>query len=878
MSTPWHTLDAAAVAERVGTDSQRGLENTEAQRRLGLHGPNEIAEAPRRGVLAILAGQFADFMVFVLLAAALVSGIAGDIGDAAIILAIVVLDAAIGCFQDARAERAITELKRLAALQATVVRGGRRTTIPAAAVVPGDVVMLEAGGAVPADLRLIEAPQLKVSEATLTGEAVPVDKQTEPLDDAKLALADCTNMVYKGTTVTYGRARGIVVATGGDTEFGQIAGILRATPLSRTPLQQRLAVFGKQLAIAVLVICTAVFVAGIARAEPVLPMLLTAVSLAVAAIPEALPAVVTVMLALGARNMAQHAALIRRLPAVETLGSVSCICTDKTGTLTCNEMRVVELCPAGGKRIALQAAATESSLVDLFEAAALSNDAELDEQGRLVGDPTETALWRAAADAGFDKGTLEQSMPRCKEIAFDSTRKRMTTVHRAGGEFVAYTKGAPEMVIERCSSLIDRDGNAIPIDRAQVESVANEMAADGLRVLAVARRRWPSLPAAESPPDQVEQGLTLLGFIGMLDPPRPEVRAAVAECREAGIAPVMITGDHPVTAKAIALSVGMLGEGDVILTGRELNALSDRALAERINRIRVFARVDPVQKIRIVEAIRSSGRYVAMTGDGVNDAPALARADIGIAMGKSGTDVAREAASVVLLDDNFATIVTAVKEGRRIFDNVRKFIRYVLACNSAELLVIAAAPLVGLPIPLLPIHILWINLVTDGLPGLALAAEPVEPTVMQRPPRSLREGILAGGMWQRIVAGGLAMAALTLLTQAWAIHSGEAHWQTMTFTVLALSQMGHVLAIRSEQSSLFSHGAGTNLPLLGAVTLTVVLQLAVVYVPALSRVFHTDPLSAFELALCFAAAALVFLLVEIEKWFLRIGSNPAGST
>jgi P-type Ca2+ transporter type 2C len=865
----WHEVSAGVAAQWLGSDLDGGLSPHEAARRLAWNGPNEIREQGRRGLFSMVVSQFKDFMILVLIAVALVSGIVGDAEDTIVILAIVLLNAAIGISQDFRAERAMAALKRLAALKAEVVRAGHRQTIAAAEIVAGDIVLLDAGSAVPADLRLIEAPGLKITEAALTGETVPVEKRTNLLADTMLPLADRTNMAFKGTIVTYGRARGIAVATGMATELGKIAEMLGAVPSTQTPLQKRLAVFGKQLALAVLAICVIVFAAGVLRGEPVLLMLLTALSLAVAAIPEALPAVVTVMLALGARNMARRNALVRRLPAVETLGSVSCICTDKTGTLTLNEMRAEEVYVSGERRAASELDTTSAFVARLLEALALCNDTGRGERGELVGDPTEIALWRIAADNGFDRQALERDAPRCLELPFDSDRKRMTTFHRDCTGFIAYTKGAPEAVLDSCATVIEDEGWGA-VDQVPPLAVAEAMASDGRRVLAVACRRWDELPR-DCGAENLEQDLTLLGLVGLVDPPRPEAKQAVAICKSAGITPVMITGDHPATARAIAAELGMLGNGDVVLTGRELRLLPDTQLAERIGHIRVYARVDPAQKIQIVSAIQARGEFVAMTGDGVNDAPALARADIGIAMGKTGTDVAREAASLVLLDDNFATIVAAVAEGRRIFDNIRKFICYVLTCNTAEIWTIFLAPFFGLPIPLLPIHILWINLVTDGLPGLALAAEPLEKAAMQRRPRPPGESIFAHGMWQHILWVGLTMAGISLLTQACAIHLGSDHWQTMVFTVLTLSQMANVLAIPSERDSLFQQGLLSNLPLLGAVLITVALQIMTIYIPLLNPVFKTAPLTLPELATCLLLSAAVFAVIEIEKWVARRG-------
>ena len=863
LSTAWHTRTVANAAERLVSDLENGLSSEEAARRLTQFGPNEIREQRSRSLFAIAIAQFKDFMVLVLVAAAIVSGLIGDAEDTLVILGIVVLNAAVGFVQDFRAERAMTALKQLAAQRAAVLRDGRLHTVPAAVIVPGDIVVVEAGSAVPADLRLIEAPRAKITEAALTGEAVPVEKRAETFADPMLAVADRANMAFKGTTITYGRARGIAVATGMMTELGKIAALLQSIPASQTPLQRRLTSFGRQLAVAVLAICAVVFGFGLLRGEPALLMLLTALSLAVAAIPEALPAVVTVMLAIGARTMAGRNALVRHLPAVETLGSVSWICTDKTGTLTLNEMHAVSAYLDGERRAAAALDGSDPVERRLIEAAAQCNDARRGEDGSIVGDPTEVALWRLAADKGLDKETLERTAPRVKELPFDSERKLMTTLHQDGDGFVAYTKGAPESVIPRCI-------NKPTQGRDTLLAIAEAMARDGPRVLAVAGRRWSMLPCSEDS-ETIEQNLTFFGLIGLLDPPRPEAQEAVEICRSAGVTPVMITGDHPATAKAIATALGMLRPDEQVMTGQELRRLSDADLAERVDRTRVYARVDPEQKIRIVAAVQARGAFVAMTGDGVNDAPALARADIGVAMGRTGTDVAREAAALILLDDNFATIVAAVAEGRRIFDNIRKFISYVLTCNAAEIWTIFLAPFFGLPIPLLPIQILWINLVTDGLPGLALAAEPAEPDVMRRPPRPAVESIFARGMWQHILWVGLVMGGISLLTQAGAIRFGLDHWRTMVFTVLALSQMANVLAIRSERTSLFRQGLFSNLPLLGAVLLTIALQLMTIYLPALNSIFETAPLTSAELTVCLALSSLTFAIIEIEKWLARRG-------
>ena len=636
-----------------------------------------------------------------------------------------------------------------------------------------------------------------------------------------------------------------------------------------TPLQKRLAALGRRLATAVLVICAIFFVAGLLRGEPVTLMLLTAVSLAVAAIPEALPAVVSISLALGAHKMVRQNALIRRLPAVETLGSVTYICSDKTGTLTENRMRAVALQTADESLSDMASLPDSEPWTSLMSALALCNDASRDQDGRMTGEPTEVALYNAAFDAGYDKALLERTAERVHELPFDSERKCMTTVHRHADGFIAYTKGAPERVLLHCETMLIAGGER-KFDVEAMLRQAHHMASDGLRVLAVARRLWNDLGMVESP-QRMESALVFVGLVGLIDPARAEARDAIALCRTAGIRPVMITGDHPATARVVARQLNMTDDDAFVITGAELADLSDEHLLAGVAAVDVYARMDPAQKIRIVEALQRRGEFVAMTGDGVNDAPALKRADIGVAMGKSGTDVAREASSLVLLDDNFATIVKAVREGRRIFDNIRKFVRYAMTGNSAEIWTIFLAPFLGLPVPLLPIHLLWINLLTDGLPGLALAAEPAERGIMSRPPRPPDESIFANGMWQSVLWVGLVIALFALGVQAGAIHAGSTHWQTMVFTVLTFSQMALVLAIRSEHESVFRHGLFSNRPLIYAVLLTFALQMATVYVPALNPVFNTAPLDAGELAICMGLAILVFVIVEFEKLLMRRG-------
>ena len=866
----WHTLTTEEAAQRLGTNLQSGLSSADAAKRLAQYGANELKEKRARSLWRMLLDQFADFMIIVLIGAAVVSGIVGDAEDTIAIIVIVILNAVIGFIQEYRAEQAMAALKRMAEAGAHVLRDGQAEIVNASGLVPGDVVLLEAGNVVPADLRIIETARLKIDESALTGESVAVEKQTQALTIAAAPLGDKICLAYKGTIVTYGRARGLVVATGMNSELGKIAALLSDDSETKTPLQKRLVRFGKLLALAALAICVLVFIVGVLRGEPVLLMFMTAVSLAVAAIPEALPAVVTVSLALGARKMVKQHALIRRLPAVETLGSVTFICSDKTGTLTQNKMRVTAIYADGALRDTWQNENKAEPWSTLFHALALSNDAHLDRHNKAHGEPTEAALLHAAQAAGWDKTVLESEAPRLKELPFDSERKRMTTFHGTSENVIAYTKGSPEAVLPCCERVLMADGEQT-IDRAAMLQQTESMAADGLRVLAIAYRHWPALPASEQP-DELESELIFLGFVGLIDPPRSEARGAVSLCKSAGITPVMITGDHPATARAIARELGILVNDDSrVMTGVELERLDQAAFEAEVEQVRVYARVDPAQKIKIVQALQDKGEVVAMTGDGVNDAPALKAADIGIAMGKGGTDVAREAAHMVLLDDNFATIVHAVREGRRIFDNIRKFIKYTMTSNAGEIWTIFLAPFLGLPIPLLPIHILWINLVTDGLPGLALTAERAERGIMRRPPRPLQESIFAHGMWQHMIWVGLLMGGICLLTQAWALHSGSAHWQTMVFTVLTLSQMGHVLAIRTEKESLFSVGVFSNPLLVVAVLLTFALQMATIYVPALNPIFKTQALSMGELVLCLALSSVVFFAVEIEKWLVRRG-------
>ena len=868
----WYKKTAEETMQELGSGIA-GLSADEASVRLEKYGPNALKEKPKRSALAMFFEQFKDFMILVLIAAAVLSGAIGELLDAMIILAIVFLNAVMGFIQENRAQKAMEALKKMAAQYAMVIRDGKAASIPSSLLVPGDIAIIEAGSIVPADLRLVETASLKAAEAVLTGESLPVEKHPRPISEDELPIGDRHNMAYSGTAVSYGRGVGVVTATGMATEMGKIAGMLQDEAEVQTPLQRRLTAFSKKLAWAVLAVCVVVFGFGLLRGESVILMFLTAVSLAVAAIPEALPAVISMSLALGAGKMVKQNALIRRLSAVETLGSVTYICSDKTGTLTQNRMTVEEVYLDG----ALIKAGDLSPANPLHEAFltgfALNNDARHHEDG-WYGDPTETAFCTLALSYGLDKRDVDGRYPRIAELPFDSERKRMTTFHAGqlaaleGSRVFAVTKGAAEGLLENTTYVMTSTGlSAEGMDA--IRRAAEEMASRGLRVLGLAARGWdapPDAPEAET----VEAGLIFIGLAGITDPPREEAKAAVAECRDAGIIPVMITGDHPVTARNIAERLGIIQPDDLegMLTGVELGRIAPDDFAGRVERIRVYARVAPEQKLMIVKALQARGQFVAMTGDGVNDAPALKRADIGVAMGITGTEVSKEASGMILLDDNFATIVKAVREGRRIYDNIRRFVRYVLTCNSGEIWTIFLAPFLGLPIPLLPIQILWINLVTDGLPGLALAAEPAEPDIMKRPPRNPKESIFADGLGVHVLWVGLLMGILSLGTQAWAIQTGL-HWQTMVFTVLCLAQLGHALAIRSERRSLVTMGIRSNLPLLYAVLLTIGLQLTTIYLPFMNRIFHTAPLTMTELAVAFALSTVIFFAVEIEKMIRR---------
>ncbi len=887
----WHALESDKALGILKTTSS-GLTPVEAAQRLSRYGPNALEIVATKTVAAMFLDQFRDFMIVILLAAAVISGLVGEAKDTIAIVVIVILNAVIGFVQEFRSERAMEALRKLGAPRATVIRVGDAQIIPAADLVPGDLVLLETGMVVPADLRLIDTTALNINESSFTGESVPAEKSESPIHDDLTVIAEQRNMAFSSTIVTSGRGTGVVVATGGDSQIGRIADLVQTAEL-KTPLQKRLARFGQTLALAVLGISVIVFVVGIIRGVDPTLMLLTAISLAVAAIPEALPAVVTISLAIGAQQMVKNHSLVRKLPAVETLGSVTFICSDKTGTLTQNKMKVEEvyiseqLLEIGGTGYnpdgefydqAGELVNTNSlpALSLLLKGAMACNNASLlvtdDDGPKIIGDPTEGALIVLSIKGGLSRASIDKNFIRIGEIPFDSGRKRMTTIHRLpDGTFVSFTKGAFEILFPRVTRIWMSEGaeDLSEKQREDLLQMSERLAGNGLRVLAISGKFWELEPSIED--ETLEEGLTFIGLVGIMDPPRPEAIEAVRQCRAAGITPVMITGDHPATARTIAERLAILKPGSRVVTGAELEAMSLSEFEAVVKDVSVYARVSPEHKIKIVKALQDRGDFVAMTGDGVNDAPALKSADIGVAMGITGTDVAKEASDLVLLDDNFTSVVQAIASGRRIYDNIRRFIKYTMTSNSAEIWVMFLAPFAGLPIPLLPIHILWINLVTDGLPGLALAVEPAEIDIMTRKPRHPRESVFARGMWQHIVWVGLLMSGISLASLAWALNSSgsSGSWQTMIFTVLALSQMGHALAVRSETVSLFKQGLFSNLFLLGAVFLTLALQLLIIYTPALQSIFRTQPLSAGELSLALTLSIVVLFTVEVEKFFKR---------
>ncbi len=892
----WYGKPTEALAGELRTDLNVGLNVDETARRQAQEGPNELPDAPPPSLLKLFLSQFSSLIVWVLIGAAIVSGLLEDWIDAAAILAIVFLNGVLGFVQEFRAERSLAALRKMSVATACVIRGGAVQSIPARELVTGDVVALEAGDRIPADSRLFYATNFQAQEASLTGESTPVQKQAEQLETTEVPLADQHNMVFMGTVAVSGKARGLVVATGLKTELGRIASMIqKAAEAERdeTPLQRRLEQFGYTLLWLALGVVTVVFALGYFRGEPLVEMFLTSVSLAVAAVPEGLPAVVTITLAMGVTRMAKRHALIRKLPAVETLGSATVICTDKTGTLTKNEMTVTRVMmdnahfevtgegyePAGEIREAyFDLSPLTPGLRQLLTAAVLCNGATLQQENgtwQIIGDPTEGALLVAAAKAGLMKAELERRAPLDREVPFDAERKMMTIVRRTEQGRMAYCKGAPDVLLKRCAARLTLDGRIEDLDEVhrQLISEANaSLAQQALRVLGVAYR---PLDQPVSSDKEVERELIFLGLIAMKDPLRAEAAEAVRLCRDAGIRISMITGDHKETAIAIARELGLHRADGEALSGSELDGLTDEQLTQRVERVSVYARVSAEHKLRIVQAWQRNGAIVAMTGDGVNDAPAIKAADIGVAMGMAGTDVTKEASDMVVTDDNFASIAAAVEEGRGIFDNIRKTIHFLLSCNVSEVLVMLFATLFGLPLPLLPIHILWMNLVTDGFPALALAVDPKAQDLMQQPPRQAQARLLDGGRLWAIAGEGLLLAVIALSTFSYSLfvwHQPIEQARTVTFTVMVVAQLVHAFNCRSDRWSLFHVGVTTNHALIWAVVVSVALQFGILTIPFMEPIFKVAPLPIEDWELMVAMALLPLAIVEAIKWFHRQAS------
>lgn len=905
----WHTMTVDEAADMLRSSKQHGLSTKDSVQRLSLFGRNELMEQENRTVWKIVLEQITASMVLILLAAAGISAFLGELKDAVAILAIIVLYAAIGFSQEYRAEKAIAALKRMSVPIVRVRRDGKTIEVSASDLVPGDLIMVETGNIVPADLRLIEAVNLRVQESALTGESEPVEKHIERLELAELPPGDRRNMAYMGTLVTGGRGVGLVAHTGMQTELGKIAGLLQSSKTDMTPLQHRLDTLGKRLGFVALVIALVVILLGTLRGEDLRLMLLTGVSVAVAVVPEGLPAVVTITLALGAQRMLKRRSLIRKLPAVETLGSVTVICSDKTGTLTENRMTVTILDVAGHRvdlteeihqrmpalvnpNEPIEGLAEHESLSILLIGGALCNDAHL-VQGKEInsfhslGDPTEAALVVAAARGGFWKHDLDQSLPRVAELGFDSERKRMTTIHvrsvlldgnsifsqgflneTAGYPLVAFTKGSVDGLLDISTSIWTDDRREIlsPSWRERITSANDQLAAKGMRVLGLAFR--PITHSGKMDIETVENELIFVGLIGLIDPPRPEVHEAVATCRTAGIRPIMITGDHPLTASYIANELG-IASNNLVLTGQDLQKMSDGELSVQIRQVSVFARVSPEHKLRIVQLLQEQGEIVAMTGDGVNDAPALKKADIGVAMGITGTDVSKEAADMVLTDDNFATIVSAVEEGRTIYDNLRKFIKFSLAGNLGKVLVVMLGPLLGPSVPLLPLQLLFLNLLTDGLLGLGLGLEKAEKGLMKRSPYSPRESVLSRGLFVQLLWIGGVIGAVALAVGGAYLSAGRVEWQTMIFVTLTLAQILQAFASRSGQESIFFTGWLSNKALTASAAIVLALLALGIYMPFFQALLKTHPLRFTDLLVSAGASGLVFALIELEKWLVR---------
>jgi len=892
----WHIMTGGEICRELNVDPEQGLNDREVNRRLVEFGHNTLAVKKGVSPVFLFLGQFKDFMVMVLMVATLVSGLLGEIADAITILAIIFVNALLGFIQEFKAERSMESLRSLTAPEATVLRNGVGLKIAAAELVPGDIVLLEAGDRIPADIRWLKTSNIRVEESALTGESQAVAKNSQPLLDEYTPIADRKNMSFMGTVLVNGRGLGIVVATGMATEMGLIAGMIQEAKEEDTPLQRRLAQLGKWLVTVCLAICVVVVITGMLQGESLYKMFFAGVSLAVAAIPEGLPAIVTVALAIGVQRMVKRNAVIRKLPAVETLGCATVICADKTGTLTQNEMTVRRIYCAGqvltvsghgydpkGDFHGADPFKDKGPLRELLNCAALCNNAVLTKRGLRIaglfrserkdnlwgidGDPTEGALLVAAAKAGIWREELERKAQRVAEIPFESERKRMTVIYKTKSEgYKAYAKGAPDVILNLCNRELTKDGvKELTAERRKAILYFNdEMASQALRVLALAVKEvQPGETGGE-----VEKDLIFVGLMGMIDPPRPSAAKAIRVCQAAGIKPVMITGDHKLTAQAVARELGILrGPNQYVVTGSELDQMTDEELSKHVMDISVFARVAPIDKLRIVRAFKQRGQIVAMTGDGVNDAPAVKEADIGVAMGQTGTDVTKEASSMIITDDNFATIVAAVEEGRGIYDNIRKFIRYLLSCNLGEVLVMFLGTLVGLPLPLLPIQILWVNLVTDGLPAMALGVDGSEPDIMKREPRRPDESVFARGLGKKILIRGTMIGVGTLLVFVIGLWYGVGLLaaRTMAFTTLVFSQLFHVFDCKSERRGIFEVGLFSNPLLVAAVAVSTIMQLCVIYIPTLQAIFKTTALVGWQWVLILLVAGGPTVLIGLTR-------------
>ena len=890
----WYSQSISQILADLETNNETGLLVNDVKSRLEKYGANELKEEKKKSFLSKIIAQFTDFLVLILIGSAIISFAVGKGDDALVIIAIVIVNAFLGIYQEGKAEKALDALKKMSSPTAKVIRNGHLEVVPASSLVPGDIVSLEAGDIIPADLRLIESSNLKIEEASLTGESVPVEKHSDLVLNEEVGLGDRTNMAFMSTAVSYGRGRGAVIATGHDTEIGKIATMIQSFENESTPLQKQLNQLGKILGITIIFICIAVFGIGLLQARDVLEMFMIAISLAVAAIPEGLPAIVTIVLAIGMNRMVKRNAIVKKLLAVETLGSTTVICSDKTGTLTQNEMTVVKVF-ADGKIIDVTGSGYEpigefktdespiniediGDLQTVLSISALANDADLEKAPdgyRIIGDPTEGALITLAGKGDITKETINSQYPRIEEIPFDSGRKMMTTFHKnyIPNKIVSFTKGAPDIIINRCNriSIYGKVSEFDDVMKKEVLKVNSLFSRDALRVLAFAYKEYNELPKNISP-DINELNMTFVGLVGMIDPARPEAKEAIKNCKNAGIKTIMITGDYKETAFAIAKELEMAESIDQAMMGDELNKISDEDLKEVVKDIKVFARVSPEHKVRIVDALKSNGEIVAMTGDGVNDALALKKSDIGVSMGITGTDVAKNTAELILTDDNFASIVSAVEEGRIIYSNIKKFVFFLLSCNIGEILLIFISILLNLPVPLLAIQLLWLNLVTDSFPALALGVEKGDPDIMKLSPRNPKEPILNRNMITGIILQSIAIAAAALLSYRWGLINYVDNIdkaRTIAFTTLITAELLRAYSSRSQRFTLFKIGFFTNKTLVFGTVFSFVLLLGVLYIPFMQPIFYTFPLNFGEWSVVLRYALIPLVIGELSKLFKR---------